>query len=326
MHFFDLAIGKYQWLKADQPPLWADKSKLRRNYLPKDLLNESHTELDIQGLVHIEAGFDNDHPERELQWLSSDAFFAESLPVDQRLSDADDLNAVNEFSKDTVGFSSDSNKISIGACPIHTIASLNICQPTDLFKENLSLINIYSTCKGIRHIIDNDLSILSQHPSVIDNLRCLAMHNMIFELQVGRLNRESCNAVLDVFAKLPDLRFVLNHGGFPSLSTDSSDFADWKVSTTRLMTLPNAFIKVSGSEMTDRNYNLEQLRPHIIHLMELSPERIMMASNFPLLLFRYSYHEYWKKVCCLLDSIYPQAKNEFTKKLLYENAKQLYGF
>lgn len=69
LHLFNLADGHYRWLKPLHPPFWPDKNQLNRNYHESDLtLNPP---LVLKGFVHIEGGFDNRQPWRELDWLAS---------------------------------------------------------------------------------------------------------------------------------------------------------------------------------------------------------------------------------------------------------------
>ncbi|EAR60381.1 amidohydrolase family protein [Neptuniibacter caesariensis] len=67
IHLFNLDAGNYDWLNPEQAPEWPDKDKIRRSYLEQDLLLGEVAEL--AGFVHIEAGFDNANPEREIAWL-----------------------------------------------------------------------------------------------------------------------------------------------------------------------------------------------------------------------------------------------------------------
>ncbi len=67
LHLFDLRAGDYHWLNADQPPHWPDKSVIRKNFSEDDL--QLPASIKLTGLVHLEAGFDNNQPEREIQWL-----------------------------------------------------------------------------------------------------------------------------------------------------------------------------------------------------------------------------------------------------------------
>lgn len=68
IHLFNLKQGKYDWLKPENPPFWDDKSLICKNTLEADLALSS--EITLQAYVHIEAGFDNAQPSRELDWLS----------------------------------------------------------------------------------------------------------------------------------------------------------------------------------------------------------------------------------------------------------------
>lgn len=67
LHLIGLGEGHYDWLKPQHPPAWPDKAQLHRDYLETDL--QLPPRLELAGFVHIEAGFDNAAPWRELEWL-----------------------------------------------------------------------------------------------------------------------------------------------------------------------------------------------------------------------------------------------------------------
>lgn len=67
VHLFNLISGDYHWLKDGNEPLWADKKLIQRNFNEQDLA--LNAPLILAGFVHIEAGFDNHKPWRELNWL-----------------------------------------------------------------------------------------------------------------------------------------------------------------------------------------------------------------------------------------------------------------
>ncbi len=69
IHLFDLNKGNYQWLRPENPPFWPDKSIIANNFSEQDLALSSP--LYLSGFVHIEAGFDNEHPWREIAWLEN---------------------------------------------------------------------------------------------------------------------------------------------------------------------------------------------------------------------------------------------------------------
>ena len=61
VHFFALQKGQYDWLKPHNPPFWPDKPVLCQNGSEQNLHGPG---LTLQGVVHIEAGFDNARPWR----------------------------------------------------------------------------------------------------------------------------------------------------------------------------------------------------------------------------------------------------------------------
>jgi len=67
LHLFALELGHYHWLKADNPPFWPDKQHINKNFDETDLTLT--TPLSLAGFIHIEAGFNNQQPWRELAAL-----------------------------------------------------------------------------------------------------------------------------------------------------------------------------------------------------------------------------------------------------------------
>lgn len=67
VHLFDLTKGQYSWLKPDNEPFWPDKTTICKNFNVSDLTLSAP--LSLYGFVHIEAGFDNLAPWREIAWL-----------------------------------------------------------------------------------------------------------------------------------------------------------------------------------------------------------------------------------------------------------------
>lgn len=69
LHFFALEAGQYHWLQPQNPPFWADKHKLHRDFDEHSLvINDAHS---LAGIVHIEAGFDNTRPWHEIDYLET---------------------------------------------------------------------------------------------------------------------------------------------------------------------------------------------------------------------------------------------------------------
>lgn len=69
LHLFDLKKGNYSWLRPENPPFFEDKHAIARNFSEHDLTLTSP--LTLVGFVHIEAGFNNQQPWREIAWLEN---------------------------------------------------------------------------------------------------------------------------------------------------------------------------------------------------------------------------------------------------------------
>jgi len=67
LHFFNLQKGDYEWIKPQNPPFWPDKHLINKNFVEADVALSPPNQL--VGFVHIEAGFDNQQPWREIDWL-----------------------------------------------------------------------------------------------------------------------------------------------------------------------------------------------------------------------------------------------------------------
>ena len=67
LHLFALELGHYHWLKAENPPFWPDKQHIYKSFDETDLMLTAPYSL--AGFIHIEAGFDNEQPWRELAAL-----------------------------------------------------------------------------------------------------------------------------------------------------------------------------------------------------------------------------------------------------------------
>jgi len=67
LHLFALELGDYHWLKAENPPFWPDKQCINNKFAETDLMLTEP--LSLAGFIHIEAGFDNEQPWRELAAL-----------------------------------------------------------------------------------------------------------------------------------------------------------------------------------------------------------------------------------------------------------------
>ncbi|WP_062567197.1 MULTISPECIES: amidohydrolase [Pseudoalteromonas] len=69
IHFFNLNEGQYIWLQGEHPPAWPNLTQIKAPVSVEQL--QSACSFELEALVHIEAGFDNQAPIKELNWLAT---------------------------------------------------------------------------------------------------------------------------------------------------------------------------------------------------------------------------------------------------------------
>lgn len=274
LHLFNLAEGQYGWLQPENPPYWDDKPRICRDFSEQDLVLPSSVTLG--GFVHIEAGFDNHNPWREIAWLEK-------------------------------------------ACttPLRTIGCVDLTLPKSAFDMQIAALTGYKSLVGVRHILDDDAIALLSNAQVLQNLATLEKERLIFEAQFDANDSSDVDMFLRAIQRFPALNIALNHAGFPPPSGDEN----WKANGKKLASLPNLYVKASGWEMSDREFPLPTMADRIQSLVDtFGEDRVMLASNFPLTLFRTSYASLWQ---AYLSLGFPHAVLE---KLCYQNACRFYRF
>lgn len=298
LHLFDLTKGDYKWLKSDNAPFWSDKKVINKNFSVNDIhLTMPKT---LAGFVHIEAGFDNEQPWREQQWLS-----------------------------DTIKHT-----------PFSTVAFIDITADSADFTHQLIQLQTYSCVVGCRYILDDHACEILSLPQVITNLTTLTEHNLSFDVQMPLDDLNAVNELLKVLALLPTLTVIINHAGFPVALPQKNDvvsslevtqdfkaiiaWQNWQQAIQLVSRFENCSIKCSGWEMTDRQYENDWLKQVIEHcIVNFGINRVMLASNFPLCLFsRQSYEEYWCELLAVLTAI--KYTDSERNALLHDNALRIY--
>ena len=258
VHFFDISKGKYEWLLPQNPPYWSDKALIHRRIMPSDLVLTDN--FSLQGAVHIEAGFDNENPAREIQWLTSSVY-----PL-----------------RPSIQF------VSIGFIEIST--------DIDTFKKQFEIMSQQESLVGFRYIFESNASINFSRPYMLENLRLLESAQLLLEIQADFSDTMLVEEIHSILSLLPHLKVVINHAGLPP-SVDSERFLAWQNNVQLFAKLPACYIKCSGFEMSNRDYTVEHVCSVLGAVVVLfGVERVMIASNFPLTVFTMAYTEYWQRI------------------------------
>ncbi|MDO6446281.1 amidohydrolase family protein [Colwellia sp. 1_MG-2023] len=300
IHLFDLEQGEYQWLKSDKPPFWPDKHIIEQSFTEDDLLlNE---ELKLAGFVHIEAGFNNQEPWREIDWLESHCQqpFRSIAGIDLTLNDEQFSTCISQIKtyKSVVGVRDilDDNAFEYLSSKQVKSNLKHLADQQLIFELQMTLTDLVT--------VDLLLEILKSTA----NLQIIINHAGFPPKNISTENAQQIQQTQSMKQCI--------------LEKQKTAWQQWQMAIKKLGQFKQCAIKCSGFEMINRQYQAPW-QNEVINtcLTHFGIQRVMLASNFPLCLFSISYQEYWKN---LLDNpLYTQNERD---SLCYLNAKRIYQF
>lgn len=156
---------------------------------------------------------------------------------------------------------------------------------------------------GVRHLISNeaDPHWLLQD-AVIESLKLLAAAGLAFD--AIPVNAAQFESVLDVAARLPELKIVINHLGRPPLP--ERGWEPWATQVARAAEHRNVAVKLSiGLDIIMRwRWSTDEIRRYSDHVLDLfSSNRVMAASNWPVILLGATYEQTWKGISDLIAAL-----------------------
>ncbi len=174
---------------------------------------------------------------------------------------------------------------------------------------------------GVRHLISNepDPRWLLQE-TVIESLKLLAAAGMAFD--AIPVNAAQFESVLDVARRLPELKIVINHLGRPPIP--ERGWEPWATQVARAAEHRNMAMKLSvGLDVIMRwPWSTEGVRRYSDHVLDLfGAERVMAASNWPVILLGASYAEAWRGTAALVARL----SADHQRAVMGETASRIYG-
>jgi L-fuconolactonase len=141
---------------------------------------------------------------------------------------------------------------------------------------------------GVRHQlqVEPDPNWLAR-ASVRAGLAAVAAAGLAYDIVVSP---DQLGLVIDTVRRVPQLRFVLDHAGKPPIA--SGDIGQWRQDMTRLASVDNVAVKLSGlvTEANWQQWSQPDLDPVIEHVLELfGPQRTMLGSDWPVCLLAAEY-------------------------------------
>jgi len=172
------------------------------------------------------------------------------------------------------------------------IGWVNLLNP-DETNRRIEMYKKHPKFRGIRHLIHNepDPDWVMQ-PVVIESLKVLAQHGMIFEVVAVFPNHlKHVPALADC---VPNLTMVIDHLAKPPIA--AQQMSPWS-DQMKAAAMPNVYAKVSGlNTAASPNWNAAELKPYIDFAIDcFSPNRLMFGSDWPVCILSGDYARVWRE-------------------------------
>jgi L-fuconolactonase len=142
-------------------------------------------------------------------------------------------------------------------------------------------------------------------PAVRAGLRRVADAGLAYDLVI---RADQLPAAAHAAADTPELTFVLDHLGKPSIRDGVRALPSWRAALAPLAALPNTYAKLSGlvTEADWRTWRPADLRPFVETAVELfGARRLMFGSDWPVCLLAGSYTDVLAALRDCVDSLGP---------------------
>ena len=131
-------------------------------------------------------------------------------------------------------------------------------------------------------------------------LQALAARDLSFDLVT---RPDQLRVACEVVARNPGLKVNINHCGRPVVQC--RQWSPWADGMAALARLPNATCKLSGLiERSGFEWSVGDLKAYVSHLLDnFGSERLLFASNWPVVNLAGTYERWWSAVQELLDAL-----------------------
>ncbi|MDH5687001.1 MAG: amidohydrolase family protein [Candidatus Bathyarchaeota archaeon] len=153
---------------------------------------------------------------------------------------------------------------------------------------------------------------------VLHGLREVARYKLTFDVLVRPHHLKYIPTLAD---QVPELRMVVDHIAKPRIAPN--ELEPWATDIAKLADIPQIYCKVSGmvTEADWKRWTVEDLKPYVDHVLKVfGVERLMWGSDWPVCLLAANYHEVYRSVLEVTDSL----SREQREKLYGLNAQRFY--
>jgi L-fucono-1,5-lactonase len=178
----------------------------------------------------------------------------------------------------------------------------------DATHQRLEQYQKHPKFRGMRHLIHEE-----KNPDwvvqdvVIESLKVLASHNLIFEVVAVFPNH--LKHVPTLSEKVPNLKMAIDHLAKPPIK--DKQMSPWSDQLKAAAQNPNVYAKVSGlNTAAAPDWTAADLKPYIDFAAEcFSPNRLMFGSDWPVCILAGDYNRVWSETNKALDGYSPAEKD-----------------
>lgn len=156
---------------------------------------------------------------------------------------------------------------------------------------------------GVRCLIADDPLDWLGDPAVIELFRELTARGLVWD--VVPITPEQVENILALADRAPGLRIVIDHLGRPPIG--EGGWEPWATNIARLAIRPSIAMKVSiGINVLSSwpQWDSEAVTPYVRHaLNHFGAERLMLGTNWPVVLLRASYAQAWGDLSAVVDEL-----------------------
>jgi L-fucono-1,5-lactonase len=195
---------------------------------------------------------------------------------------------------------------------------VDLCSP--LVAERLSFFSRFEKLRGFRHIVQSepdDRFLVRQE--FMRGIARLQEFRFTYDILIYP---KQLPAAMDLVAKFPEQRFVIDHMAKPEIKTSSS--APWAEQMRTVSKNPNVYCKLSGlvTEATWNSWKNEDFKPYLDVVFDaFGTRRLMFGSDWPVCLLAASY----RQVQQILEDYLSGHSSEEKELIFGGNAIDFYG-
>ncbi len=160
-------------------------------------------------------------------------------------------------------------------------------------EKRIQMYKKHPKFRGIRHLIHEEPNLdWVVQPVVIESLKVLAKHNMLFEVVAVFPNH--LKHVPQLAKEVSDLKLVIDHLAKPPIK--DRKLSPWTLQLQEAASFQNVYAKISGLNTAAdwQTWSADDLKPYIDHAIDVfGADRVMFGSDWPVCILAGSYQSVW---------------------------------